>query len=149
MQWVMVQMANIGPMFGQFNHFRSVRKGADTYTVARFAESSRQLYQRLDERLRAETWIAGGAYSIADMAIYPWALYLERHGLAATDYPALIRWRDIITARPAVGRSNARFQEAFAEKATVDRKTATDADMDRLFRRTAAAPANDYSPLRG
>jgi GST-like protein len=149
MQWVMVQMANMGPMFGQLNHFRSVRKGADTYAVARFTELSRQLYKQVDDRVRSAPWIAGGDYSIADMAMYPWALYLERQGFEAKDFPAMIAWRDKIAARPAVARSKVRFDEAFSQMATTDRKTATDSDMDRLFRRTPSAPANDYGILRG
>ena len=149
-EWVMVQMANIGPMFGQLNHFRqALQPGEEPYAEARFAQASQTLYRVLDERLRAQTWIAGGAYSIADMAIYPWALYLERHGFAPADYPALIRWRDTIAARPAVIRANARFQEAFADKSNRDRKAATDAELDLLFGRGSFAPPKDFSRVRG
>jgi len=149
-EWVMVQMANIGPMFGQLNHFRNaLRPGEEPYAEARFAQTSQALYRILDERLRAQSWIAGGAYSIADMAIYPWSLYLERHGLAATEYPALIRWRDAITARPAVVRYQAKSQEAFAAKSARDRRSASDAELDLLFGRGSSAPPKDYSRVRG
>jgi GSH-dependent disulfide-bond oxidoreductase len=149
MQWLMVQMANMGPMFGQLNHFRAVGRGTQPYAEARFARQSEILYRLVNDRLSVHPWIAGGAYSIADMAIYPWMLYLERHGFKADEYPALIRWRDAITARPAVARLGRRFTEAFDEKGNRDRRAATDADFDRLFGRTASAPAVDYSALRG
>jgi GST-like protein len=150
LQWLMVQMANVGPMFGQLNHFRrALRSGTEPYAEARFAELSGRLYRYLDDRLRSNTWIAGGAYSIADMAIYPWSLYLERHGFSGRDYPALIRWREEITERPATRRAGTRFGETFAEKSIRDRQTATDTDLDRFFARTPSAPAADYSAIRG
>lgn len=150
MQWLMVQMANIGPMFGQLNHFRrALRSGTEPYAEARFAELSRRLYQQLDDRLREHSWIAGDAYSIADMAIYPWALYIERHGFATNEYSALMRWREKITARPAVARSSARIAEAFTEESVRDRKSATDADLDRFFGHTASAPPADFSAVKG
>jgi GSH-dependent disulfide-bond oxidoreductase len=150
MQWLTAQMANIGPMFGQLNHFRrALRSGTEPYAEARFAELSRRLYRCLDDRLRGHSWIAGGAYSIADMAIYPWSLYLERHGFATNDYPALIRWRERMSARPAIARSNARFDEAFAETSIRDRKSATDADLDRFFGHTESAPPADFSAIKG
>jgi GST-like protein len=146
----MVQMANIGPLFGQLNHFRrALRSGTEPYAEARFAELSRRLYRHLDDRLAEHSWIAGGAYSIADIAIYPWSLYIERHGFPSNEYPALMQWRDKITARPAVARSNARIQEAFAEVSVRDRKAATDADLDRFFGHTASAPPADFSAIKG
>ena len=149
-QWVMVQMANIGPAFGQLNHFRNaLQPGDEPYAKARFADQAERLYRLLDDRLREHSWLAGGAYSIADMAVYPWSLYLERHGFPASEYPSLVRWRDTIAARPPVLRSQTRFQEAFAEPSDRDRRSASDADLDRLFGRGAAAPPKDYSRVRG
>ena len=150
MQWVMVQMANIGPAFGQLNHFRNaLKKGDEPYAEARFAEQSRRLYKLLDDRLQEQPWVAGNAYSIADMAIYPWSLYLERHGFPPSEYPALVRWREGIAARPAVVRCQTRFQNAFAEKSDRDRRSATDTDLDRLFGRSSLAPPKDFSRVRG
>src|SRR5262249_53711216 len=95
LQWLMVQMANIGPMFGQLTHFRfALGTGAQPYAEARYAEQSRRLYQLLEDRLRSLEWIAGGAYSIADIATYHWSTYLEKHGFDAKNYPSLVRWRD-------------------------------------------------------
>jgi GST-like protein len=150
LQWLMVQMANIGPMFGQLNHFRrALRTGTQPYAEARFAELSERLYRCLDDRLQSRNWIAGDTYSIADMAIYPWSLYLERHGFNGADFPALLRWRQEIGDRPAARRTDTRFGEAFAENSVRDRQVATDSDLDRFFGRTPSAPTADYSAIRG
>jgi len=137
MQWLMVQMASGGPMLGQLNHFRSLPQD----------EQAESLYRLLDERLAGREWIAGGAYSIADMAIYPWAHYLEKHGFDPAAFPALIRWRAAIDARPATARAAQRMDEAFAAISAETRKAATKADLDRFFGRTDTMPPADYSAI--
>jgi GST-like protein len=149
MKWLMVQMAMVGPMFGQLNHFRLVlRRGSEPYAEGRYAEQAGRIYGELDRQLARRPWIAGDDYSIADMAIYPWALYLENHGFAADQHPALLAWRDRIGTRPAIARSNQRFQEAFAKPSEASRRAATDADLDRFFGRTESVPPADYSNIR-
>jgi hypothetical protein len=93
-------------------------------------------------------WIAGGDYSIADMATQPWAYYVERHGFDPADYPALVEWRSRIEARPAVQRALARAQEAFDEVANRTRKGASAEDLDKFFGRTATVPETDYSAVK-
>src|SRR5437763_12808051 len=52
MQWLMVQMATVGPMLGQLNHFRLVlRPGSEPYAAGRFAAQSERIYRLLDDRL--------------------------------------------------------------------------------------------------
>jgi GSH-dependent disulfide-bond oxidoreductase len=149
MQWLMVQMALIGPMFGQLAHFRGMlRSGTEPYAEARYAEQTRRIFQILEERLRVRAWIAADAYSIADMAVYPWAVHLEKYRFSAEDFPALFRWRDTIAARPAVIRANARWDAEVVEKATQGRRTATDQDLDRFFGRAESVPKADFSDLR-
>jgi GST-like protein len=150
MQWLMVQMASIGPMLGQLNHFQLLPKDSAPYPYAhgRYKAQAERLYRALDDRLAAREWITGEAYSIADIATYPWALYLERHGFDPAAHPALLRWRDTITARPAVVRSAARFSEAFTAVSTSTRRAATDADLDRFFGRTEDMPATDFSAVK-
>ena len=76
------------PTLGQLTHFRIVLKpGTDPYGEGRFAEVAKRVYQILDERLRTLAWIAGDAYSIADMAVYPWIFYLESMALQPTNIP--------------------------------------------------------------
>ncbi len=148
MQWLMVQMANIGPMLGQFTHFNLVPQGSQPYAHGRYGAIAEKLYRLLDERLQSREWIAGGDYSIADMAIQPWAYYLERHGFDAAAHPALVRWREAIAARPATLRALARADEAFTQVAERSRKAASDDDLDRFFGRTEKVPAADYSIVK-
>lgn len=147
MQWLMVQMANIGPMLGQFTHFNLVPQGSQPYAQARYGAIAERLYRILDDRLREREWIAGGDYSIADMATQPWAYYLERHGFDAAAHPALVRWREAVAARPAVQRALARADEAFTAAAERTRKSASPEDLDRFFNRTEKVPQTDYSAV--
>jgi GSH-dependent disulfide-bond oxidoreductase len=147
MQWLMVQMASIGPMFGQLNHFQILPADTEAYARARYHEQAERLYRLLNERLTAREWIAGGAYSIADIAIYPWALYLDRHGFAADAFPVLRRWCDKLGARPAVQRADRRMDEAFTIVSNQTRTTASAHDLDLFFARTEAMPAADYSAV--
>jgi GST-like protein len=150
MQWLMVQMAAIGPMFGQYNHFRMLGSQVDPYAAARYRTQSARLYRCLDERLAAREWVAGGIYSIADMAIYPWALYLEQHGFDPIAHPALMRWRDAIGQREAVKRSWSRFAAAFNQLSAESRRAATAESLDQFFGRDPGNPPADYSSiLRG
>lgn len=146
MQWVMLQMANIGPMFGQLNHFRLVlQPGSEPYAEARYAAAAERLYRLLDDRLATREWIAGGQYSIAEMAIWPWANYLEGHGFDPALYPNLCRWRQAVGARPAVQSAMARAHRDFTEEAERTRKAASAEDLDRFFGRTETVPAADFS----
>ena len=147
MQWLRVQMASVGPMLGQLNHFRILPQDEQAYAPGRYAAQAESLYCLLDERLAGREWIAGGAYSIADMAIYPWAHYLEKQGFDPAAYPALIRWRAAIDARPATARAAQRMDEAFAAISAETRKAATKADLDRFFGRTDTMPPADYSAI--
>lgn len=147
LSWLMVQMASIGPMFGQHNHFQILREQADAYAAARYQNQCESLYRVLDERLSSRSWLAGDDYSIADIATYPWALYLEQHGFDPEQHPHLMRWRRTIEARPAVARSWERFDEAFSAVSTASRRAATAEDLDRFFGRRASAPDVDFSAV--
>jgi len=147
LQWLMVQMASVGPMFGQLNHFNMLPRDTEAYGRGRFAAQAETLYRLLDARLAAHAFLAGGAYSIADIATYPWALYLEKHGFDPAAFPSLLRWRKEIDARPAVSRADARMGEAFNALSAESRRNATLADLDRFFGRTEKVPPADYSSV--
>jgi GST-like protein len=148
MQWLMVQMANYGPMLGQFTHFNIAPEDAAPYAKARYRAIAEKLNRLLDDRLKTREWLAGGDYSIADMATQPWAWYVERHGFDPADYPALVEWRSRIAARPATQRALARATEAFEDVANRTRKSASDEDLDRFFGRTATVPVTDFSAVK-
>ena len=138
LQWLMVQMANVGPIFGQHNHFGLVRAksnpGEDAYATERYHALAAGLYAQLDDRLAASPWLAGADYSIADMATWPWALYLERHGFGWDAHPHLARWQETIAARPAVARATA----VFTPYQAIDRaglEAASPAALARFFGR--------------
>jgi GST-like protein len=147
MQWLMVQMSSIGPMLGQLNHFRLLPKDSEAYARGRYASVARRLYGLLDERLREQEWLAGGEYSIADIATFPWARYLEQHGFDAAHHPSLLRWRDAIARTSAVKRAEQRMSAAFNALSTQTRRAATRADLDRFFGRTEDMPPADYSSV--
>jgi GST-like protein len=147
MQWVMVQMASIGPMLGQLNHFQILPAGSEPYAQGRYRAQSERLYRLIDDRVSAQQWIAGASYSIADIAIYPWMQYLERQGFDPARHPALLRWRSMIASRAAVERADKRMHEAFTALSTQSRRTATTADLDRFFGRVEQMPPADFSAV--
>lgn len=147
LSWLMVQVASVGPMFGQHNHFQLLGRQAEPYAAARYRGQTERLYHILDERLSTRQWLAGTSYSIADVATYPWALYLEQHGFDPEQHTHLVRWRDEIGQRPAVARSWQRFDEAFSKVSTDSRRAATAADLDHFFGRDENAPEVDFSAV--
>jgi GST-like protein len=100
-EWLMWQMAGFGPMLGQAHHFLKYNKGKAPYAEERFAKEARRLYSVLDRQLASHTFVAGD-YSIADMAIWPWASRFEWQGIDLNDFPNVKRWYVEIAKRPAV-----------------------------------------------
>lgn len=106
MQWLFWQMGNLGPMLGQNHHFRNYAAEKIPYAINRYVKETERLYGILDERLADREFIAG-AYSIADMACYPWIVLHERQGQNLDDFPNLKRWFETIQRRDAVQRAYA------------------------------------------
>lgn len=105
LQWLMWQMGGVGPMFGQANHFRRYAVDKVPYAVERYTNEANRLTSVLDKRLGEARFVAGDAYTIADMAIFPWMRNAESRGIDMTQYPNAQRWFDEINARPAVQRA--------------------------------------------
>jgi len=103
LQWLMFQMGAIGPIFGQVHHFMRAAKEKVPYAIERFGKENRRLYGVLDKRLGEAPFLAE-AYSIADIATYPWVLRHEWQQVDLAEYPNVKRWFDTISARPAVAR---------------------------------------------
>ena len=106
-QWLMFQMGEVGPMFGQAEHFVPRRDDPGMVTALdHFVEEANRLMRVLDRRLVENEYLAGDAYSIADIATYPWCQIPERRGVRYEDYPNLKRWFDLVATRPAVGKAD-------------------------------------------
>ena len=104
LQWVMFQMGGVGPMLGQAHHFRIYAPEKVPYAIDRYTNEARRLYGVIDRRLADSRYLAGKAYSIADIATFPWLRSWENQGVTLSDYPHLERWFHEIDARPAVQR---------------------------------------------
>jgi len=139
MQWLIFQMAGVGPMFGQAIHFRSGPPGSD-YARSRYHTEMRRLTDVIEGRLGESAWLGGGDYSIADMAVFPWMRTLERFFPEAVAGSATTRWRAEIAARPATERALVQADALGAQDAA-SMKAASRDDLDRYFGRGAYARA--------
>ena len=102
-EWLMLQMGSVGPMFGQLNHFKKFAPEKIEYAIARYEKETLRLYSVLDSQLKDNEYICGD-YSIADIATYPWVAVYEFQGLTLDNHPNLKRWVETVQQRPAVQR---------------------------------------------
>ena len=107
LQWLMFQMAGVGPMFGQRHHFFRAAPEKVPYALERYTKETHRLYGVLDKRLAGDQYLAGGAYTIADIATYPWVARWEWYELNWANFPNVERWFNALGARPAVQRGMA------------------------------------------
>lgn len=110
-QWVMFQMANIGPLLGQAHHFR-LKAPDNAYGVKRYTDEATRLWKVLDKRLGETPYLAGSDYTIADIATYVWLRNPKNQGQSMDDYVNVKRWFKAIDARPAVKRAHKAVDEA-------------------------------------
>ena len=106
MQWLFWQMGGLGPMAGQNHHFVQYAPEKIPYAMERYVKETNRLYGVLNKRLADREFIAG-AYSIADMAAYPWIVPHEAQGQRLEDFPNVKRWFEAIKSRPATVRAYA------------------------------------------
>lgn len=106
-KWLFWQVGGFGPMLGQMGHFYKYAPEDVPYGKARFLNEAKRLYGVLDKQLAENKYVAGPNYSIADIAIFPWCLCVNRGynlGENFTEFKNVQRWYDEIMARPAVQR---------------------------------------------
>ena len=103
-QWLMFQMGNVGPMFGQNGYFQGYCPEDVPLAKERYHTICNQLYGVLDARLVSNEYLAGSEYSIADVATFPWMLPKQQqmHRIDIEQYPNVGRWLDLVATRPAV-----------------------------------------------
>jgi GST-like protein len=111
LQWLMFQMGGVGPMFGQLGFFNKFagKDYEDKRPRDRYVAESKRLVGVLNQRLADRQWIVGDAYTIADMAIFPWVrnligFYEAGDLVGIADFPHVTRALQIFLARPAVVR---------------------------------------------
>lgn len=106
-QWLMWQMAGLGPMSGQMGHFNVYAPERIAYAIERYDSEVRRLHRVMDKRLAESEYLGGDEYSIADMASYPWIGAYDKLPADFDAFPHLHRWHQAIAARPATQRAYA------------------------------------------
>jgi GST-like protein len=125
-QWLMWQMGGLGPMAGQAHHFLKYAPMLDPpqvlpYAQDRYRREVARLYGVLNRRLAEAPYVAGEVLTIADMAIWPWAILWQGQEQTLEDKPHMARWLDELAARPAFQRGKAVGAE-LRTNAPMDRK---------------------------
>ena len=100
-QWLMGQMAYVGPMLGQHHQFHHYNSGKSNWGEERYFKIAKSIYKDLDDRLEKSKFLAG-EYSIADIATFPWLARHEWHDIGLKSYKNLSRWYEEISKRKAV-----------------------------------------------
>jgi GST-like protein len=105
-QWVVWQMANQGPKFGERGHFSRLpeSEGDQTYARRRFDDEVHRLYGVMNNRLYDRRYLAGDDYTIADIVSYPWTVGWQQQGIDLDEFRYVKRWFEELSARPAVQR---------------------------------------------
>ena len=135
-QWMMVQMTLVGPMFGQYVHFMRFAPTGNDYSLDRYRTQVRRALDVLEKRLAVVPFLGGESYSIADIATFPWTRNHDNMGVKWENNPNLKRWFEAIAARPAVKKA-----VEIVGGIKSNRETASDDQKDRFFNRGKYARA--------
>ncbi len=138
MEWAVWQAANFGPANGQFNHFENYAPGEHAYSKSRYTTELKRLYGVLERRLGDRPYVGGDAFSIADLATFPWVWSASNRlkdkypflDSASPDHPNIGAWFSRCMARPGIASGIERHS---AVKSLI--ATATPDDLDRIFGR--------------
>ena len=103
-QWLMGQMAYVGPMLGQHHQFHHYNPGKSEFGEKRYFKISERIYKDLDDRLSQSKFLACEDFTIADIATFPWIARHEWHDIGLKKYKNLARWYEEISNREAVQR---------------------------------------------
>ena len=119
-EWLMFQMSGLGPMMGQANVFYRYAPEKIPYAIERYQREGKRLLTVLDTQLATHEYVAGPDYSIADIAMWPWAIGHGWAGIEADDLVHLQRWLAQIRERPAVKRAAPPMPPVTADKDRLD-----------------------------
>jgi len=129
-QWLMIQLTGIGPMFGQWAYFDRYAPPGNEHSLTRYYTEVRRLYDLLEQRLGQTPYIGGSDYSIADISTFPWIRIHQRHGVNWQSHPNLGRWFAAVEGRAGVQRALEKLAAV-----TSARDVATPEHLDRFFGR--------------
>ena len=110
-QWLMAQMAYVGPMIGQHHQFHHYNPGKSKFGEERYLKVCTRIYKELDERLSEVDYLAGNFYSIADIATFPWIARHHWHDIGLKNYKNLSRWNELVSKREAVQKGYDIFEK--------------------------------------
>lgn len=132
LQWLMWQMAGLGPMHGQAHHFIRYAPGENEYARERYLNEAKRLLGVMERRLGEVAYLAG-EYSIADVASWPWVRGTRLISLSLDEYPNLARWFHTIEARPAVERGGSVIDDSIKRRPPSEKVPLNDAQWSTLF----------------
>ncbi len=101
-EWLMFQMASLGPMLGQVHHFIKFNAGKSVYAEERYYNEAMRIYGVLDKRLGESEFVAGKDYGIVDISIWPWISRYEWQNIDLNKFSNILRWYKEIASREAV-----------------------------------------------
>ena len=101
-EWLMFQMASLGPMLGQVHHFIKFNAGKSVYAEERYYNEAMRIYGVLDKRLGESEFVAGKDYGIVDISIWPWISRYEWQNIDLNKFSNILRWYKEIASRAAV-----------------------------------------------
>ena len=110
-QWLMAQMAYVGPMLGQHHQFHHYNPGKSQFGEERYFKVCTRIYKELDQRLGEKKYLAGDFYSIVDIATFPWIARHEWHDIGLKKYKNLTSWYELISRREAVQKGYDLFEK--------------------------------------
>lgn len=119
LQWLTWQVAGVGPMIGQYHHFKDYADQHIPYAVKRYGNETTRLHKVLDRQLEGRDYITG-EYSIADMAVYPWMRNWRGHDQDLQAIPRVAAWLERMGQRPAVQRAYARADDVDGDASMSD-----------------------------
>jgi GST-like protein len=135
-EWLFWQMAGLGPMTGQANHFLNYAKDGNDYARKRYVDEVHRLLGVMNKQLGAHEYLAG-TYSIADMACWGWVIGASRMHDIGKEFPNVKAWRERIGKRPAVERGFALGRE-LRERQNADPKAQQEAQRILFGQRARA-----------
>jgi len=101
-QWLIAQVAYVGPLLGQHHQFHHYTPGKSKWGEERYFRIAKTIYKDLDERLEKSKFLAGNEYSIADIATFPWIARHPIHDIGLKKFENLSGWYEKISKREAV-----------------------------------------------